>query len=102
VLAIHPGEPYLAVQSITGTNVAARLAKALALPALRTWLEADCRFEVHGWWKKGRRGKRKLWVLTRRPVRLAELPRPERPLPNSVSGDRFSNVQPGGRIGAVT
>jgi hypothetical protein len=78
VLAIRPGEPPLAVQATSGSNVAARLAKALALPALRTWLEAGCRFEVHGWAKKGPHGKRKLWDVTRRAVTLRELPRPKR------------------------
>jgi hypothetical protein len=79
VLAIRPGEPPLAVQATTGTNAAARLKKALALPALRTWLDAGSRLEAHGWSKKGPRGKRKLWTLKRRPVRLAELPRTKPP-----------------------
>jgi hypothetical protein len=80
VRAIPPGEPPLAVPATTSRNPPARLVKALALPALRSWLAAGCRFEVHGWSKKGLRGKWKLWTLTRRPVRLSEVPRPERPL----------------------
>jgi hypothetical protein len=73
VLAIRPGSPPLAVQATTTKNQAARLAKALALPELRTWLAAGCAFEVWGWSKKGPRGRRKLWEVTRRVVTLKDL-----------------------------
>jgi hypothetical protein len=61
LLASRPGDPQLAVQVTTSRNPAARLAKALALPALQTWLEAGCCFEVWGWSKRGPHGKRKVW-----------------------------------------
>jgi hypothetical protein len=56
VAAIALDEPgVLGVQATTMRNVSARLAKARALPALRTWLAAGNRFVVHGWAKRGRR-----------------------------------------------
>jgi hypothetical protein len=45
----------LGVQATTIGNMSSRLAKARALPALRTWLAAGNRFEVWGWAKRGRR-----------------------------------------------
>jgi hypothetical protein len=78
MLAIRTGERPLGIQATTSSNTAARLAKALALPALKTWLEAGCTFEVWAWSKKGPRGKRKLWTLTRRAVTLADVRRAAR------------------------
>jgi hypothetical protein len=74
VLAVKPGEPVLGVQCTSSSNAAARLAKALAVPALRTFLTAGCAFEVWGWSMRGPRGGRKLWDVARRPVALADLP----------------------------
>jgi hypothetical protein len=56
VLAVHPGDRvFMIVQATTGSNVASRLNKARALPALTTWLGAGGTFEVWGWKKmKGR------------------------------------------------
>jgi hypothetical protein len=73
VIAIKPGEPVLGVQCTSAGNVAARLAKALRAPGLRTWLACGCAFQVWGWSKRGPRGKRKLWDVTRRRVQLADL-----------------------------
>jgi len=58
VLAIR-GKRTLGVQATTAPNVAARLNKAMALPELRTWLEAGNAFEVWGW-RKGVRGAKAL------------------------------------------
>jgi hypothetical protein len=49
-LAVRPNESgVLGVQATTLGHVSARLAKARALPALKTWLAAGNRFEVWGW-----------------------------------------------------
>lgn len=72
VLAVRPGA-ILAVQATSGANVAARVAKSKALPALRTWLEAGGRFEVWGWAKRGRRGEKKVWTARRKAITLADL-----------------------------
>jgi hypothetical protein len=73
VLAVRAGEPPLGVQATSGSNAAARLAKALAVPELRAWLAAGCRFEVWSWRKAGPAGKRKTWQVRRRAVGLGEL-----------------------------
>jgi hypothetical protein len=39
----------LGVQCTTRGHLSSRLEKAVALPALRTWLSAGNRFEVDGW-----------------------------------------------------
>jgi hypothetical protein len=56
----------LAVQSTTGTNLAARLAKILAEERALTWLRAGGLIVIHGWSKKGGAGKRKLWECRER------------------------------------
>lgn len=55
----------LALQVTSGTNVAARLRKLEALPAVAAWLAAGARVEVWGFAKRGPRGKRKVWTLRR-------------------------------------
>ena len=50
VAAIAIDQPgVLGVQATTIDHVSARLSKARALPALKTWLAAGNRFEVWGW-----------------------------------------------------
>src|SRR5713226_1879831 len=61
----------LGIQSCPGSGHAEHRAKALAEPRLRTWLEADNRFEIWSWAKRrtqelkkdGTRGKRKIYTL---------------------------------------
>jgi hypothetical protein len=61
IVAIHREETgVLGVQATTTSNLSARLRKAVALPALRTWLAAGNRFELWGWSKRGRRWKPKI------------------------------------------
>jgi hypothetical protein len=60
----------LAVQTTTTSHQADRLAKALALPALKVFLAAGNRLEIHGWLK---RKKTRRWELTRRAVSLDDL-----------------------------
>jgi hypothetical protein len=69
-LDTQPG--LLGIQACAASSASTRVAKALAEPRLGTWLRAGNRFEVWSWGKRGPRGKRKLWVLTRRAVTLAE------------------------------
>jgi hypothetical protein len=67
VLDGGPGGP-LGVQVTSGTNHAARIAKAQEEPRLQAWLSAPARFEVWSYSKRGPRGKRKLWQLRRQEI----------------------------------
>lgn len=49
------------IQTTSGSNAAARLAKIRTLPEAGIWLAAGNRIVVHAWRKTGARGKRKLW-----------------------------------------
>jgi hypothetical protein len=62
VLAVK-GNEVLAVQTTSGTNVSARIAKIRGLQSSGLWLESpNRRIIVHGWRKTGARGKRKVWT----------------------------------------
>lgn len=62
ILACRENE-LLAVQTTSGPNVSARVEKIGANPAYQIWLASpNRRIEVHGWAKRGARGKRKLWT----------------------------------------
>lgn len=67
LVAVIPGMPGTTyVQTTSGTNVAARLAKMRAEPVasrVRACLAAGNTVMVHGWRKAGARGKRKTWQL---------------------------------------
>jgi len=70
IIAIKDGVTgVLGVQTTSGSNLAAREKKARAIPALTTFLDAGNSFELHGWSKKGKAGKRKLWTVTRKEIR---------------------------------
>jgi len=61
----------LGIQTTTSSNLSSRLKKARQTPALRTWLAAGNRFELHGWRKVGR-----LWqprIVAVQPSDLAEV-----------------------------
>jgi len=61
VIAIR-GDEMLAIQTTSGSNVAARISKIRALPSAAEWLKGSSRRSiVHGWAKRGGRGERKLW-----------------------------------------
>lgn len=61
VLGIR-GDIIVAVQTTSGTNVAARLTKIREIPAAKLWLASPNRkLVIHGWAKRGARGDRKLW-----------------------------------------
>lgn len=56
------GDTVLLVQTTTGDHVANRFEKMRYLPAVVHWLESSSRrLVIHGWAKRGERGKRKLW-----------------------------------------
>jgi len=58
----------VACQATTTAHQANRLAKILSLDSAGAWMKAGGKIQVHGWAKKGERGKRKLWTLTVTPV----------------------------------
>jgi len=58
----------VACQATTTANQAARVTKILALESAGSWIKAGGHIQVHGWAKKGLKGKRKLWQLTVSPV----------------------------------
>lgn len=65
LVALHPQKQgVLAVQTTTGSNLAARVAKASAMASFRLWIAAGNTAEFHGWRKilKGGRGtKARIW-----------------------------------------
>ncbi len=65
----------LAVQATSTSNMSARLQKICTECAdeARAWLQTGNRIEIHGWAKRGAKGKRKLWTLRRHTVELPEL-----------------------------
>jgi hypothetical protein len=84
VIAVK-GDLVLAVQATDGTNVSKRVAKIRETPAAALWLGSHTRqIVVHGWSKRGARGKAKRWSC--RIVRLwphgeAEVDRTGNPVP---------------------
>jgi hypothetical protein len=94
VLGVKPGEPTIGVQATTAGHVAHRLAKAKALPQLRTWLACGHVFEVWGWALRAGR-----WTVRRVAVRGEELqavemaprPRPLRARRGERQGGLFDN-----------
>lgn len=66
LLAIRkgPGFTTKAIQVTSTTNVSSRRKKIMESPHARLWCDAGNLIELHGWSKKGPRGKPKKWVLT--------------------------------------
>lgn len=63
----------LAVQTTSGSNLSARVNKIVALQSCALWLESPSRrIEVHGWSKKGPRGKPKHWHCRVEPVEVGK------------------------------
>lgn len=56
------------VQVTSMSNLAARERNAREIPELPKWLAAGGKFLMHGWAKKGPRGKRKTWQLVERTI----------------------------------
>ena len=61
LLAAGKGMGIALVQSTSRVNLSARIAKAKALPEFQKWIDAGGIVIFHGWSKKGKKGKRKLW-----------------------------------------
>jgi hypothetical protein len=66
ILAVKPGT-ILGVQ-VTAADVSSRVKKLLAADTTMTLLLAGMKLTVHGWTKKGARGKRKTYQLREVPV----------------------------------
>jgi len=66
VVALDGQPGLLGVQTTTQNNAAARVSKIREEcgDAARRWLAAGNRIEIHGWAKRGGRGKRKLWSVS--------------------------------------
>lgn len=63
-LLCFKGDEVLAVQTTSNDHVSHRIEKIKGIQAAALWLESPHRrIVVHGWAKKGARGKRKLWEL---------------------------------------
>jgi hypothetical protein len=62
IVAITP-DGIVGIQATSGTNHAARIAKAQAEPRLSAWLGARATFVVWSWRKGGAKGTRKVWQL---------------------------------------
>ena len=76
IVGIHPDIlGVLGVQTTTGTNLAARITKAEALPAYWQWLACGNDVEFHGWRKilKVKGGKVKIWAPKIHAVSFREL-----------------------------
>lgn len=56
------------VQVTSASNMSAREKKICGLPEAAKWRMAGGEIWLHGWSKKGKRGKRKRWTLTERRV----------------------------------
>jgi hypothetical protein len=63
MIAIKAGCPIVAVQTTTTGNMSKRIEKIRGIKEAETWLLAGGTIQVHGWAKRGARGKRKLWEL---------------------------------------
>lgn len=67
IAGLHPNcSGLLGVQTTTGSNLAARMKKAEALPAYHLWLACGNAVEFHGWRKLKNRGRKQWWPLVRR------------------------------------
>lgn len=62
ILALAPDGTLVGVQTTTTNHAAERVAKLRANPLLEVWCKKNGAL-VHGWAKRGARGKRKLWTL---------------------------------------
>ena len=68
----HVGGNILGVQTTSTGNINARIKKIQGIKDARYWLQVGAKIYVHGWSKKGRVGKRKLWTLDEREITLSD------------------------------
>jgi hypothetical protein len=73
VLAVR-GDEVLAVQTTSAANASARVKKICALQSADSWLHSsNRRILVHGWAKRGPRGKRKVWSCAETEIRADQI-----------------------------
>jgi hypothetical protein len=73
ILALISGEMALTgIQTTSASNVSSRKAKILAEPKALIWITAGHHLVIHGWAKRGARGKVKRWTLTETRITLAD------------------------------
>jgi hypothetical protein len=63
LLVAKPNYGVALVQVTSRSNMNARERKAREIPELKVWLDSGGKFLLHGWGKKGPRGKRKKWAM---------------------------------------
>jgi hypothetical protein len=66
LLCMKRNEPLLLIQTTTTANMAARWHKIKSSPLSAHWLSTGNKLEIWGWSKRGPRGQRKCWMLTRK------------------------------------
>jgi len=73
IIAFHEEKKEtLGVQVTTNAHVSDHVKKILAEPRVLSWIKAGNRMVIHAWAKKGKAGKRKLWTLTEREIRMSD------------------------------
>ena len=60
------------VQTTSAAHINDRIKKILQIKEAKYWLEAGAKIYVHGWSKKGKVGKRKLWEVNVREITLRD------------------------------
>lgn len=90
-LLAFKGDTILAIQTTSGSNVAARLTKIRENPVAAAWLTVNRRIHVHGWRKVGDRGKRKLWNC-----RIEEVAMTGEPCLSGNLAETFTDTEPTG------
>lgn len=64
VVAVMPGQRgVIGIQTTTASNAASRMLKVLSEPRALAWVQAGNSIQIHGWAKRGARGKAKRWTL---------------------------------------
>jgi hypothetical protein len=82
LIAVKYGEPVLAVQATSLSNISARVVKAQASPELAVWLKTGhARFQVFGWVQHGKQWLPKIVELLADEIEpvVVEKPRRRRP-----------------------
>lgn len=69
IVAIKKGvKGVLGVQTTSATHLSDHMKKYENMEVIRLWLETGNKFELHGWRKTGKKGKRKTWTVIRRTI----------------------------------
>lgn len=68
ILAMKPCMPLLAIQATSTGNIASRIKKIHETDLSQCWISTGSQLEVWGWAKRGPRGKRKEWTMTRKVI----------------------------------